>query len=947
MLRFHTLGRLELVRSGPGITEPVPAQPKRLALLAYLVLAPPVGVRRETLMALFWPEAAEDEGRRALRQALYYLRQFTGDGVLVSRTDETLTVADGSLWCDAVEFEATLVAGKATEALELYRGDFLDGSFASDVSPDFEQWADQVRGRLRRRAAQALWAIADQEALAGHSVTALDAARRARDLTPDDERGTRQLITLLDRLGDRAGALRVYQQLVDRLAREFDAEPSPETKAVGDALRSAVPAPAVERSPSVNAVVPAAEAPPATPPAPAAELFGAPAPAALPPPQPARSWARVAGVASLAAVALAVIGYAAIRAAGVPSDPTLIETGRMSPRDRVLVAEFHNRTRDSLLGGAVTEALRVDLAQSRVVRLMSAQQVQSALRRMSRPTGGPLADSLVRDVALREGAKAYVTGDVAALGPRFTISVQLVSAESGELLAAIRETAADSTHLLPSLGRVSAALRARIGESLEAIRAGRPLDQVTTPSLQALRLYSQSTHALHYRADRAKGRALLEEAVALDSGFASALIRLGVEYGVIGEFSRAAEMQTRAFRHRDRLGERERAFTSAIYYTGVTHEYDRAAAAYRTLLELDPTDVSALNNLGYIYAELRDFPRAEEFYLRAVRADSSIVVVWNGLQQVLINQGKFAEARRALDRAHARFPGNLHLEYSEVYLATAVGDYAGAARHARLMADGSPDDAIRRADGYRALADVALLHGEIEASTRYRRTAMRGEQEGGYLAHYLVSGLTLTAGDIWVLKTSPSAWAPAALLARYPLDSIPPLDRPYVELARVYSGMGHPELARALARDFARSGLATGRFGEAARHQMIGAAALAEARYGEAVIELRQAAENGQCPICALPELARAYDLGGARDSAVAVYERYLETPWIGRLELDAVHLPWICERLGELYEERDEPQRAATMYRRMVTLWRQADPALHPRVAAVERRLAALAVER
>ena len=474
-----------------------------------------------------------------------------------------------------------------------------------------------------------------------------------------------------------------------------------------------------------------------------------------------------------------------------------------------------------------------------------------------------------------------------------------------------------------------------------------PLDQVTTPSLQALRLYSQSTRVLEGQADRAKGRALLEEAIALDSTFAAALVRLGIEYGVIGEYGRSAEMQTRAFRHRDRLGERERAFTSAIYYTGVTHEYDRAIAAYLTFLELDPTDVRALNNLGYIYAELRNYPRAEEFYSRAVRADSGIVVVWNGLQQVLINQGKLVEARRAIDQAHALFPGNLHLEYTEIYLAVARGEYAAAARHARRMADGSPDDELRRADGYRTLADLALLQGKLAASVRDRRTAMHAEEEGGFLGHYLLDGITLAAGDVWVRRTPPSSWVRPAMLVRYPLDSIPPLDRPYVELAGVYSGMGQPERAIELAADFTRHGLAAGRFGEAARHHMLGAAALAGGRYGDAVLELRQAAAAEECPICALPELAQAYDLGGAGDSAIAVYERYLETPWIGRLEVDAVRLPPVYERLGELYEARHEPERAAIMYRRMIALWREADPELRPRVAAVERRLAALTVER
>ncbi|MBA3498654.1 MAG: hypothetical protein H0T86_16270 [Gemmatimonadales bacterium] len=200
---------------------------------------------------------------------------------------------------------------------------------------------------------------------------------------------------------------------------------------------------------------------------------------------------------------------------------------------------------------------------------------------------------------------------------------------------------------------------------------------------------------------------------------------------------------------------------------------------------------------------------------------------------------------------------------------------------------------------------------------------------------------------MWVRKTSPSTFAPATLLARYPLDSIPPLDRPYVELAGVYSRMGHPDRALALVRDFARDGLAAGRFGEADRHHMLGAAALAQARYGDAVLELRQAAEGERCPICALPEMALAYELGGAGDSAVAIYERYLGTPWIGRLELDAIHLPWVCERLGGLYEARHEPQRAAAMFRRTLELWRDADRELRPRVAAVDRRLTSLAVER
>ncbi|MEO7986038.1 MAG: BTAD domain-containing putative transcriptional regulator [Gemmatimonadales bacterium] len=921
MLRLITLGRLELVRSGTDFVEPIPAQTKRLALLAYLALAPAGGVRRDRLMALFWPEAGDDEGRRALRQALYYLREIVGDGALVSRPDGAIALADGGLWCDTVAFEAALGAGRGAEAMELYGGDFLEDCVVSEASAELEQWADQVRGRLRQSAAQAAWSIADQEEHAGRSIPALDAARRAHALNVDDERGTRRLIGLLDRLGDRTGALHAYQELTDRLAREFGAEPSPESRALGEALRS-------PQSPVVGPALVGHEVP-----SPAGGR--APSPTAL-------RW--LVGVS--AALTLAALGYVGVRVLRQPQERTLLEAGRMTAHDRVLVSEFRNHTRDSLLAGAITEALRADLAQSPVVKLLSAQQVQSALARMERSSAEPLSDSVVREIAVREGAKAFVTGDVASLGSRYTIAAELISAESGEILVGLRETAADSNQLLMALEKLSVEMRGRIGESLQSIRASQPLDRVTTRSLQALRLYSQSTRALHYHADRARGRALLEEAVALDTGFAAAYTRLAIEYSVIGEFGRASDMQARAFRHRDRLGNRERAFTSAIYYTSLT-QYDRAVAAYQALLDIDPADVKALNNLGFIYAELRDFPRAEQYYARAVRADSSIVVVWNGLQQTLINQGKYTEARRAIDRAHIQFPGNLHLGYTEIYLAAALGDYRTAERHARVMIAGSAEDPIRRADGLRTLADLSLLRGRLHASSRYRREAMLEAEQGGYRASALLDALAGSAMNVWVRGTPEKAPTLIELLARHPLDSVPPLDRPYVEIASAYAARGLQPEVRALAADFERAGTPSGRFRRAAQHHILGVAALGEGRYALAESELRQAAETEQCVICSLPELARAYDLGGQRDSAIAVYQRYLSTPWIGRLELDGVHLVAICERLATLYEERNERQRAAELYRRVVALWRDADPELRPRVIRAERRLAALSVER
>src|SRR5512132_2168330 len=107
MLRFYTLGAFELVDGDPPSVRLVPTQPKRLALLAYLALAVPRGFhRRDTLLALFWPELSGDEARRALRQALHHLRRAVGVGAIETRPDDQVRLREGALWCDALAFEA-------------------------------------------------------------------------------------------------------------------------------------------------------------------------------------------------------------------------------------------------------------------------------------------------------------------------------------------------------------------------------------------------------------------------------------------------------------------------------------------------------------------------------------------------------------------------------------------------------------------------------------------------------------------------------------------------------------------------------------------------------------------------------------------------------------------------------------------------------------------------
>lgn len=236
MVELRVLGTFRLTASKQRDVEALTRQAKRAALLAYLAAAAPHGQhRRDKLLALFWPELDESRARAALNQAVYVLRTTLGDDAIVPHGDGALGLSN-VVWCDAVAFEAEVEAGRPAEALMLYRGDFLDGFFIAGA-PEFERWVDGERERLRQRASAAAWALAESKAAEGDAVEAARCARRAADLLPADEVVTRRLMTFLQRLGDRAAAIRVYDAFVSRLSEEYELEPSAETRALAESLR--------------------------------------------------------------------------------------------------------------------------------------------------------------------------------------------------------------------------------------------------------------------------------------------------------------------------------------------------------------------------------------------------------------------------------------------------------------------------------------------------------------------------------------------------------------------------------------------------------------------------------------------------------------------------------------------------------------------------------------
>src|SRR5206468_398053 len=298
------------------------------------------------------------------------------------------------------------------------------------------------------------------------------------------------------------------------------------------------------------------------------------------------TWRRalLGGAAGFGLLGLGTAVYMAMRLLGIGPVGTLVASGVLAGRGRLVLADFENRTADSTLGPSLTEALRVDLAQSGVIRLLDAAAVGQALGRMGRAPGAPLDLALARELAQREGAKAVVHGQIDPLGRGYVVSAELVSAADGAALVALRETAKDDGAIIEAVDRLSGKLRERIGESLKTIRSSDPLEQVTTRSLEALRKYSQALRA-NDAGETDRAVALLGDAIALDTTFAMAYRKLAVVLSnTAGAPSRIAAAATQAFRHRDRLTPHERYLAEAFYYYQA--EFDRAkiVSAYRAAL---------------------------------------------------------------------------------------------------------------------------------------------------------------------------------------------------------------------------------------------------------------------------------------------------------------------------------------------------------------------------
>ncbi len=230
-------GGVQLLDADGRAVERVLAQPKLIGLLAYLGV-PSVGQfrRRDTVVGALWPELDQAHARAALRKAVHTLRATLGADAIQSRGDEDIALSADHLWCDVAAFTAAAESAQLAQALEWYRGDLMPGFHLAECA-DFDQWLEGERAAARERASAAAWALAQRFEGDAQLSAAAQWARRAVRFSWSDERALRRALGMLDRLHDRAGAVRLYEEFARRLRADLEIAPSAETIALVDRIR--------------------------------------------------------------------------------------------------------------------------------------------------------------------------------------------------------------------------------------------------------------------------------------------------------------------------------------------------------------------------------------------------------------------------------------------------------------------------------------------------------------------------------------------------------------------------------------------------------------------------------------------------------------------------------------------------------------------------------------
>ena len=398
-------------------------------------------------------------------------------------------------------------------------------------------------------------------------------------------------------------------------------------------------------------------------------------------------------------------------------------TTRLTDQDTIVLSDFDNKTGDPVFDDTLKQGLSVQLEQSPFLTLVSERRVSETLKRMGH-AGERMTPDLANEVCQRTGSKAMVRGSIAVLGRQYVIGLKALNCDTGGTLAETQEQAAGKEAVLKALDKAAVGLRSKLGESLSSVeKYATPLEDATTPSLEALKAYS-----LGRKTSLTKGNAaplaLYKRSVDLDPNFALAHAALSVAYLNLQEFDRASESSARSYELRAKVSERERFYIESNYYMTATGELEKAAQTDEMWKQTYPRDDPPYADLGFIYAHLGNWERASEEFRSALRLEPSRAINYGnlGVAYAALNRLEEAEATYKPAEEH-QVEGEFMLE-GRYWLAFLQGDHEGMARQvsAAMNTPGSEDLLLA------AQADTEAWYGHLKNARELTVRAMTSAQ---------------------------------------------------------------------------------------------------------------------------------------------------------------------------------------------------------------------------
>jgi serine/threonine protein kinase/tetratricopeptide (TPR) repeat protein len=281
-------------------------------------------------------------------------------------------------------------------------------------------------------------------------------------------------------------------------------------------------------------------------------------------------------------------------------------------KDSIIVADFINKTGDAVFDTTLNQALRVQLAQSPVLDIISQQHLRQSLQFLGRKQDETITPQIAREIGEREGVKAILTGSIAPLGKAFVLTLDAQNTANGDDIASAEATAPDKEHVLEALNQVTATMRGKLGESLSSIqRLNAPFGQATTPSLEAFRAYALGDEAHQKGNDIPEAYDHYKRALELDPKLAMAWARLGVLKLNTGAVTEAAQNFTRAYQLSDNVSEREKLYIAGHYYSTVVGDQNKSIETLQVATQEYPLDASNFINLGVSYSAIGELEKSE------------------------------------------------------------------------------------------------------------------------------------------------------------------------------------------------------------------------------------------------------------------------------------------------------------------------------------------------